>query len=81
VALTDVSTSRKQSWFQACQALIQAGAQPNYDFVQVNMNVSSVLERVFSPSEVMDLCGEFAEYERNAKIQQPDQSWWPFSWM
>jgi hypothetical protein len=81
VALTDVSTSRKQSWFQACQAMIQAGAQPNYDFVQVNMNVSSVLERVFSPSEVMDLCGEFAEYERNAKIQQPDQSWWPFSWM
>lgn len=44
VVMTDVSASRRQSWFQACQALIRAGAQLNYEFVQVNMNVSLVLE-------------------------------------
>lgn len=60
-ARTDLSASLTKSWLDACRELIRAGAKLNYKFIQCDLTVSSVLERVFSTSEVKELREEFAE--------------------
>lgn len=68
-----VSTSLQKSWYEACKAMIRAGAQLNYSFVQCDLTVLSVLEYVFTASEVTVLLNEFAETER-ARVLEAQQS-------
>lgn len=70
------STSLKESWCQVCRAMIRAGAQPDYRFIQCDPTVSSVLEYVFTTSEVAELQRDMAKKEREIEARQPDDSWW-----
>lgn len=65
----NVSPSLTASWFQACKELIRAGAQLNYSFVRGDLAVSQILEKIFTPSEVMELRTEFAEAEGARAIE------------
>lgn len=70
----NVSTGLRKSWFEAIRALIRAGAQLNYRFVQCDLTVTAVLEYVFTASEVAELLKEFTDAEgvRELDAQQTE---------
>lgn len=61
---TGLSAKLKRSWLEARRELIRARAPLNHSFLGYERAVSTILERVFSNSKVMQLREEFADVER-----------------